>query len=200
VAGFALAALSVGWPIAASLAGRIYLRIGFRDTALIGSVIMIAGSMLCLLLSPHAQVWQVAGACFVVGAGLGLTSSPTLVAVQSVVGWERRGVVTGTNMFGRSLGSAVGAALSGAIANATLAGRFAHSPAALTGPPNKNLDATSLVLASRQQTHQPALATFVRTSLFDAAHHVFLTLAVLALLGVATVALMPRRSEPLDID
>ena len=37
VAGFALAALTLGWPIAASLAGRIYLRIGFRSTALIGS-------------------------------------------------------------------------------------------------------------------------------------------------------------------
>src|SRR5829696_5119371 len=35
VAGFALAALTLGWPLAASLAGRIYLRIGFRNTALI---------------------------------------------------------------------------------------------------------------------------------------------------------------------
>ena len=30
VAGFALAALTLGWPLAASVAGRIYLRIGFR--------------------------------------------------------------------------------------------------------------------------------------------------------------------------
>ena len=37
VAGFALAALTVGWPLAATLSGRLYLRIGFRDTALIGS-------------------------------------------------------------------------------------------------------------------------------------------------------------------
>ena len=34
--GFALAALTIGWPIAASTAGRLYLRIGFRNTALIG--------------------------------------------------------------------------------------------------------------------------------------------------------------------
>ena len=37
IAGFALAALTIGWPIAASTAGRIFLRIGFRNTALIGS-------------------------------------------------------------------------------------------------------------------------------------------------------------------
>ena len=41
VAGFALAALTLGWPLAASLAGRIYLRIGFRSTALIGSGVVI---------------------------------------------------------------------------------------------------------------------------------------------------------------
>jgi EmrB/QacA subfamily drug resistance transporter len=200
VAGFAVAALSIGWPIAGSQAGRIYLRIGFRDTALIGSVVVVAGSVLFLLLSTESQVWQVAGGCFVIGAGLGLIASPTLIAVQSIVGWERRGVVTGANMFGRSLGSAVGAAVSGAIANTTLAGRFAHSPAALAGRPSANVDATSLVLAGRQETRDPAFAAFIRTSLFDAAHHVFLSLAVLAVLGVATVALMPRRSEPLKID
>ena len=44
VAGFALAAMTVGWPIAAALSGRLYLRIGFRDTALIGSVIVVARS------------------------------------------------------------------------------------------------------------------------------------------------------------
>ena len=37
VGGFAVAALTIGWPIAAATAGRVYLRIGFRYTALIGS-------------------------------------------------------------------------------------------------------------------------------------------------------------------
>jgi EmrB/QacA subfamily drug resistance transporter len=200
VAGFALAALTVGWPLAASQAGRVYLRIGFRDTALIGSVVGVAGTLLCLLLGAEAQVWQVAGACFVIGVGLGFTASPTLVAVQSVVGWERRGVVTGTNMFGRSLGSAVGAAVFGAIANATLARRFAHPPAALAGRLGKNVDATSLVMAGRGGTRDSTVTAFVRTSLYHAAHNVFLTLAVLAVLSVAAVMLMPRRAEPLSLD
>ena len=38
VAGFALATLTIGWPIAASQSGRLYLRLGFRTTALIGAV------------------------------------------------------------------------------------------------------------------------------------------------------------------
>ena len=36
LAGLALAALTLGWPLAATISGRIYLRIGFRSTILIG--------------------------------------------------------------------------------------------------------------------------------------------------------------------
>src|SRR5690606_19327193 len=39
LSGLAVAALTVGWPIAAGLAGRMYLRIGFRRTSMIGAAI-----------------------------------------------------------------------------------------------------------------------------------------------------------------
>ncbi|WP_233600989.1 MFS transporter [Micromonospora sp. PPF5-6] len=200
VAGFSLAALSVGWPLAASLAGRIYLRIGFRDTALIGAVFVIGGAALTTLLGPDSTVWAAAAAAFVLGVGFGLTASPTLVAVQSVVGWDRRGVVTGANMFSRSLGSAVGAAVFGAIANATLADRFAHPPAGIGAELPEHLDATSVVLGGHSQSTQPAVADYVRAALYDAAHHVFIALAVLAVLGLGALLLMPRRSERLTFD
>ena len=67
-------------------------------------------------------MWAVAGCCFVVGLGMGLVASPTLIAAQSSVGWTERGVVTANNLFSRSIGSAVGVAVFGAIANATLGG------------------------------------------------------------------------------
>ena len=54
---------------------------------------------------------------------MGLVASPTLISAQSSVEWERRGVVTGTNVFARSMGSALGIAVFGAIANASLSRR-----------------------------------------------------------------------------
>jgi MFS family permease len=120
VAGFALATLTIGWPISAALSGRFYLRLGFRKTALIGSVLVLIGAALTSLLGAGSTVWQVAGCCFVVGLGMGLVASPTLIAAQSSVGWTERGVVTANNLFFRSIGSAVGVAVFGAIANATL--------------------------------------------------------------------------------
>jgi EmrB/QacA subfamily drug resistance transporter len=198
VAGFALAALTIGWPIAASLSGRLYLRIGFRDTALIGSAVVIAGTVVGAFLGAESAVWTVAAGCFIVGVGLGLSSSPTLVAVQSVVGWERRGVVTGTNMFSRSIGSAVGVAIFGAIANATLTDRFAHPPAAVAGDLPASADAASQVLGGRGG--DGPVAVFVRSALNDASHHVFVALVVVAVAGIAALLLMPRRTHPLELD
>jgi EmrB/QacA subfamily drug resistance transporter len=129
VAGFALATLTVGWPITASQVSRVYLRMGFRAAALIGSVIVLAGTVFLAFVN-HDIGW-VAAACFVVGAGMGMVATPTLIAAQSTVEWEERGVVTGTNMFSRSIGSAVGVALFGAIANAALGPDGASSAPAL---------------------------------------------------------------------
>jgi EmrB/QacA subfamily drug resistance transporter len=120
VAGFALATLSMGWPIAASQAGKVYLRIGFRACALIGTTVIVAGSALLLLLGERSSVWQVAATCLLIGAGMGLTVSPTLIAAQSSVGWRERGVVTANNLFLRSVGSSLGIAGFGALANAVL--------------------------------------------------------------------------------
>ena len=118
IAGFALAALTLGWPLTASIAGRFYLRIGFRWTAVIGSSVVVVGTLLLLTLGTGSNIWLVGVFCFVVGAGMGLTAVPTLIAAQTSVQWQERGVVTGTNMFARSIGSAVGVAVFGAVVNA----------------------------------------------------------------------------------
>ncbi|WP_375426664.1 MDR family MFS transporter [uncultured Friedmanniella sp.] len=173
VAGFALAALTLGWPIAASQAGRIYLKYGFRTTALLGTTIVLIGMGLLLLLAPSTSVWQVAGTCFVVGLGMGLVASPTLIAAQSAAEWNVRGVVTGTNMFARSMGSAVGIAVFGAIANAALASRSGGK-----------VSATASAIPA--DVLHPAL------------HEVFLGAAAVAVLMLLAVTLMPRRGVPQD--
>ncbi len=130
VAGFALATLLLGWPISASQAGRIYLRYGFRRCVLIGTVLTVAGVAMLLTLDRSTPVLAVAGFCLVIGLGMGLTVSPTVVASQSSVGWTERGVVTANNLFLRSMGSAVGVAVFGAIANATIGSSVSDAPGA----------------------------------------------------------------------
>ena len=173
VAGLTLAGLTLGWPLAASTAGRLYLRLGFRSTALIGTALALLGGGLLLLVSASSTVWQIGLTCFVIGLGMGLIASPTLVAAQSAVEWENRGVVTGTTMFARSMGSALGIAVFGAIANAVLAGRLAGAEATTAADiPPADLD--------------------------NALQLVFAGVAVTALAMVVAVLLMPRGDRPDD--
>src|SRR5690606_1026440 len=123
VAGLALATLTIGWPIAASRSGRLYLSIGFRSTAIIGASLVVLGTVALALLGPYPSVWTVGAVSFVIGLGFGFSAVPTLAAAQAGVGGEGRGGVTGANMFGRSIGQAVGAAVLGAVANGVIASR-----------------------------------------------------------------------------
>ncbi len=149
IAGFALATLTIGWPIAASFAGRLYLRIGFRSTALIGGSIALVGTAFMMTLGRESSIWSVALYCFVIGLGLGLVASPTLIAAQSSVGWSERGVVTGNSMFSRSIGSAVGVALFGAIANSVInASGSADESAAAISPASHQVFVAVTVLCA----------------------------------------------------
>ncbi|WP_344343767.1 MFS transporter [Agrococcus versicolor] len=132
-AGLALATLTIGWPIAASLSGRLYLRIGFRSTTIIGGVILVVGAGGLAALAGIPSPFIVGALCLLVGLGFGFTAVPSVVAAQASVDWSERGVVTGAQMFSRSIGQAIGAAVLGALANATVdaAGGDATDPATI---------------------------------------------------------------------
>lgn len=121
ISGLAVAAFTVGWPLASSNAGRLYIRWGFRRTAMIGSSIAAVGTIGLALVAPWPSPVTMAVATFVIGFGLGWTAVPALVAAQSSVEWAERGATTGVHMLARTIGSSVGVAVLGAIANAVIA-------------------------------------------------------------------------------
>ena len=132
VSGAAVAALTLGWPLAASIAGRMYLIRGYRTTVLWGSVAALVGCIGLAISGPWPNPWTVAAVSFVAGFGLGWIAAPSLIAAQASVDWNERGVVTGINIFARSAGSAVGVAIFGAIAtNVIAAGRGEHDYATI---------------------------------------------------------------------
>jgi EmrB/QacA subfamily drug resistance transporter len=189
-AGFILATMSIGWPIASSLSGRVYLSIGFRDTALGGAVLMIVAGAGFLALSYPGPIWAVVLDQVVLGAGFGLLSTPLLVGIQSVVGWKERGVVTGANMFARYLGQSLGAAIFGAIFNAAMAAQLGGAPASLHALP-RELNRLIGVLHD-PRTSAKALA-FLRHAIYVATHHIYIGIAIFALLTLFCVLVAPRR-------
>ncbi len=199
LAGFILAAMTVGWAGIAAFAGRLYLRIGFRDTALWGTSLTIVAALLLGLLPGSAPLWALALASLLMGCGIGLPAVSLLVGVQSVVGWEQRGVVTGTALFTRMLGSAIGAAVFGSVANSTLATWFRQAPASIRGR-LPSVNATGEVLGGTATRANDAVAGYVRQGLDLAGHRVFHALAVVAVVGIAAVLTAPRRFTTLRFD
>jgi ABC-type Co2+ transport system permease subunit len=155
-------------------------------------VTCVASGLIFTLLGSGAAPWESAMGSLVMGAGLGLLSTPIVVGLQSVVGWDRRGTVTGANMFTRQLGQALGAAVFGSIANATLIGYFHDAPARLAGRLPANVNAASKSLAGGS-TGDPAVTSYVQHGLYLATHHVFVGLIAVAVAAALVLLLAPRR-------
>ncbi|WP_416412460.1 MDR family MFS transporter [Pantoea sp. App145] len=119
-AGSALAMMSIGWPLASTLSGRLMLMTSYRFTAQLGALLLIAGSALLLLLRADSSILQAGLTAFVIGTGMGMTSTTFLVSVQNHAHYEIRGICTASIMFSRMLGSAIGTALMGAVLNYNL--------------------------------------------------------------------------------
>ncbi|MEE1755896.1 MFS transporter [Streptomyces sp. SP18CS02] len=135
-AGFVLSAMTLSWPISAAFSNRVYNRIGFRLTAVIGITLALL-VLLAFPLLPHpGEPWQPALVMLLLGAALGLFQLPLIVGVQSTVPWSERGTTTASVLFCRQVGQSLGAALFGAVANAVLSSRLGggdlNDPATLT--------------------------------------------------------------------
>jgi EmrB/QacA subfamily drug resistance transporter len=124
-AGMALAVMSIGWPLASTLSGRVMGAVGYKRTALLGGGLQVLGA-LGIALGAGLGVPAIAACVFLVGMGLGFMTNALIITIQGAVPWHQRGVATATNMFMRSLGATVGVAALGAILNAVLLAN--HSP------------------------------------------------------------------------
>ncbi|MFC0847895.1 MFS transporter [Streptomyces noboritoensis] len=191
-AGFVLSVMTLSWPVSAALSNRVYTRIGFRDSAVIG-IGLAALILLAFPLLPYpGHAWQPALIMLALGGALGLFQLPLIIAVQSSVGWAERGTATASILFCRQVGQSVGAALFGAIANATITSRLASAP--LPGLPD-DLDSVSRALA-----HPAGLsaegADYLRRAVATAVGHVYVGAAVAGGLALAVLVLLAPRRFP----
>jgi len=117
VAGIALTIMSLTWSGASTISGFVMVRASFRTSAAFGGFCLFAGSVMLVLMIPnHGLIWAII-ASSLVGAGLGACNTTFLVAIQSNVDWQMRGIATSSNLFSRMMGRSLGAAVFGAVLN-----------------------------------------------------------------------------------
>jgi EmrB/QacA subfamily drug resistance transporter len=193
VAGFTLTAMSIGWPIAAAVGGRLLLKIGYRTTSMFGGAALILGSIMFVTLTPEAgPLWAAAGS-FLVGVGMGLTSTAFIVSIQSTVAWQQRGIATAANMFMRNLGNTVGAALLGGILNSSIISYMKRNGAA---DQDLSIDTANVLLdESERMKLSIESKTLLQDALTNSLHSVYLVVLVFAVVSLLFIIFLPKNEQ-----
>jgi EmrB/QacA subfamily drug resistance transporter len=125
-AGSAIAPMAIGWPVASALGGRILPRVGYRLLIRGGLLLSLAAALgLALLLAPGASLAVPRTLTALYGAGLGFANTPLVIAVQTSVPWNRRGVATASTMFFRTIGGTLAVGILGGVLATSLQGGLA---------------------------------------------------------------------------
>lgn len=180
-AGSALAMMSIGWPLASTLSGRLMQRTSYRFTAQLGALLLIAGTALLLTLQAGSPIWQAGAIAFVIGTGMGMTSTTFLIAVQNSAEFSIRGICTASIMFSRMLGSAIGTAVMGAVLNYNLMARL----------PQHSDPVQQIMSYSRREQLDAATLQHMIEQIARSLHWVFAVSLVIALGSLLVARLMP---------
>lgn len=179
-AGMVLMPILIGWPISSTIAGRFLMRVGYRQFALGGSLLLMTGCAMLALVDASSPRLLLMGSMLLIGLGLGFTSMPYLLGPQNAVPWNRRGVTTSSVQFFRTIGGSVAVAALGALLNARL---HAIDP---------RLDADAALDPALRTKSSPEALAHLSSALDFGLHGIFLVTAVIATATFAVAWMFPR--------
>ncbi|MBO0903547.1 MDR family MFS transporter [Jiella sonneratiae] len=156
VAGFAMTAMVLGWPIGATIAAKNFTRFGLRAILIVGAALLPVGASVFVFLGPGSSPVVAGVGSVIMGFGMGFLTNAAIVIIQSAVGWGERGAATSSNIFARNLGSTLGATALGAVFNLSMAGGWGGTAPVDFGRIRELLDGAGEIAADPQT--QAALA------------------------------------------
>ncbi|MDR5710045.1 MAG: MDR family MFS transporter [Armatimonadota bacterium] len=112
-AGLALTPLMLGWTTASLVGSRLLLRFGFRPVVTLGLALFSGGLALLTRIHPSIPGTWVQGVTALLGVGIGFAALTFILAVQTSVAYEQRGIATSLVLFSRNIGGSVGVSLLG---------------------------------------------------------------------------------------
>lgn len=192
IAGFTLTTMSIGWPIASTIAGRLLLVYGYRKISFIGGIFLLIGTTFFIFL-PVIQhyIWAGLGSFFV-GIGMGMTSTSFIVAIQTTVNWQIRGIATATNMFMRSIGSALGVAFLGGLLNNQINRQIESTNLGQTvtvDTVDKLLDETELKRLTTETVE------VLQQGLLSGLQYVYIGIAIIAIISLILIFFIPKKDK-----
>ncbi len=187
IAGFTLTAMSIGWPIASSVAGHLLIRFGTFKVSFVGGISLVMGSLMFLWMTGESGPLWAAFSSFFVGVGMGLTSTSFIVTIQGAVSREQRGSATAANMFMRNFGNTVGAAIFGAVLNGTLMSSLR------SGNLDYEVNDINLLLTEESRTAlSDSKLTILQQALDGSLQWVYVTVLLFAIISLLLILRIPR--------
>ncbi|KAF4826702.1 Efflux pump dotC [Colletotrichum tropicale] len=125
-AGAMLLPVTLTQTLFSTLSGLVVHKVGrYRECILLGWVMWAVGVGLMSTLDDNSSVGKQVGYSLLIGAGVGNTLQPALIAIQAGVSRRDMAVVTSFRNFIRNLGSTIGLAISGTLINNILSASIA---------------------------------------------------------------------------
>lgn len=186
-------------------------KIGFRRTLVTGMLLITGGLvLLALLAEPDGGYLTVLPPILVLGAGIGLTMSPSTAAITSSLPEERQGVASALNDTVRELGGAVGIAVIGSVLNASYRSSVEPTsellPDAIAEPVREGIGG-ALAVATRVGAEAAPLVNAAKAAYVDGMRPALYVAAGLSLFGAVytlfrgpkTAAEAEPRLHPSDV-
>lgn len=189
-AGLVLTPMMVAWPIASAAAGWVLNRVGFRKIVVLGALFMAAGYALLAWPAFKESLWLLAAQAALLGAGMGLLTSTTLVAAQVSVPPRQIGTASSTLSLCRNIGGAIGLNMLGAMQLWVFNQRLREDGRALTEAQVAQLENPQAVL-EQAGSLDPAVWQAFSQALAQSLHAIFGLSLVIALLVLAAAWIMP---------
>jgi EmrB/QacA subfamily drug resistance transporter len=175
------------WALSSMLAAPFLVRWGFRKTAFVGTLLIVAGFAGLLICAwTGAPRWLITAVLAITGFGFGPASMSQLLAAQDSVAWQQRGIVTSAVGFFRTIGGALGIGLLGAMFNALIAKDLAWLR-------EQGVTPGSLLDPHSAKGLPPQVAAQAQSAIARGLTWVFAAMLAIALLQLAVTALMPPK-------
>jgi EmrB/QacA subfamily drug resistance transporter len=176
-----------------TIAPTIAERIGFRRTLVTGMLLMSAGLFtFAMLADPNGGYLSVLPGILLLGAGVGLSMSPSTAAITASLPEEKQGVASALNDTVREMGGAVGIALIGSVLNSAYQANIEPAtsalPPAVAEPANEGIGG-ALGVAAQMGADGTALLDSARQAFVDGMVPALLLAAGLSLAAAIYTAL-----------
>lgn len=194
--GFSLLWLSIGWPLASLVGGKVLVKLGIRPAALLGLLLntLAAAGLVILGRSMHELPEVVLGAItFTIGCGMGFSTLAFVLGVQSSVDRQQRGVATASLQFLRTLGGLVWVSAMGMVMNLSLLAGLRRIPGVAAASASEAGDIANQLLDPKSWAQlPPEQLVAMRDALAAALRNVHVIVLVAAVLSLGVTLMLPN--------